>query len=680
MNAQAEALAARSELLRILVHEANGFNSVAEMVDSTNLHIGSVARTLGYYSAGDGGGAAYDVVAGTVADGKIDHVLGGGLIAKLQHTAVVDARQCGLIVGSGPVKDRPSMSDVLDNIVAYFAPDYKATVRRPKNKPIEINLGDQPFRITRPFYQPAFTIFRQVTSSTLAWDGISADSTEGAFIYADWANGGKDIAWNYAGWWLANKGSSVIGDRLNIFKTMVESTDYNAGNVTLTYGCDSTLNIYTDKYIGAALGVSAATTSHFRLQCKGFLHPIMGMSCWGVTGEYYALSHHTGGYFWNCNSWTIGGYSNYIGNDASAPALSAATVPQGWYNHPIHNPDSLAYLNTGLMWAYSDGFTTQTIITEGWQRARWGENNIGIVETTPYVEGIGSIGVHCVNTEITQIGGVRSLAAGALGYVRATGSSNVIVEMNAEEGLGVNSWDAGSSVDPVYQKSNIEIRLGSPLQVHQPFSKNINFKFIQPKELQIYCSSTGVDTNCGLSSTSPVKDVSVALARAEFYGAKTIACDSDGSAVSFNSLYTLKTDITFTSYGAGKAQLNSVATGTTVASIRLGKPTIDMTFDNINVLVAEVTAASGTSKGMVQFFDGNQVRLSVLNGNVTTGADSGLIVAGVNTSHSNIQFAANGGTITGKIGKNAGGTPGQSIVMCANSAHAALFENSFRVL
>lgn len=73
------------------------FANVDAMLAFNGLIEGQSVKTLGYYAAGDGGGAEYILTNMGVADGNIDHLV-GGLIAKLvPDFGVVTAKQVGAV-------------------------------------------------------------------------------------------------------------------------------------------------------------------------------------------------------------------------------------------------------------------------------------------------------------------------------------------------------------------------------------------------------------------------------------------------------------------------------------------------------------------------------------------------------------------------------------------------------
>lgn len=87
------------------------FDTVADMKISTELQNGSYARTLGFYSVGDGGGALYKI-SDTGTANEMDVIAVGNLFANLVKEDVMSVTQFGA-KGDG-------VSDDADNLIACF--------------------------------------------------------------------------------------------------------------------------------------------------------------------------------------------------------------------------------------------------------------------------------------------------------------------------------------------------------------------------------------------------------------------------------------------------------------------------------------------------------------------------------------------------------------------------------
>lgn len=92
------------------------FDSVADMKASTNLIDGSYARTIGYYSANDGGGAVYKIVNSGTDDGGSIITLDNGLKARLINDENgINVKQFGAKIDNS-TDDSPYIQAAIDYI------------------------------------------------------------------------------------------------------------------------------------------------------------------------------------------------------------------------------------------------------------------------------------------------------------------------------------------------------------------------------------------------------------------------------------------------------------------------------------------------------------------------------------------------------------------------------------
>jgi hypothetical protein len=90
------------------------FDTVADLKSANFLSIGDLARTKGYYTAGDGGQATYLVAAAQAVDGYGDHLLANGNVALIsREMGDLNAKQFGA-VGDGVSDDRQQCQALLD--------------------------------------------------------------------------------------------------------------------------------------------------------------------------------------------------------------------------------------------------------------------------------------------------------------------------------------------------------------------------------------------------------------------------------------------------------------------------------------------------------------------------------------------------------------------------------------
>ena len=91
-----------------------GYNTVADMIAAENLASGCIARTGGFYSLGDKGGAYYAIASEGVADGRKTIALDNGLYAILIETPETTVNQYGAY-GDGIHDDYAAIQYAIEN-------------------------------------------------------------------------------------------------------------------------------------------------------------------------------------------------------------------------------------------------------------------------------------------------------------------------------------------------------------------------------------------------------------------------------------------------------------------------------------------------------------------------------------------------------------------------------------
>jgi hypothetical protein len=217
------------------------YRSVAEMVVDNNLVVGSLVQTTGYYTPGDGGGNAYEIVAGGTgtADGGSFINLDNGLQAKsTANTGTINVKQWGA-VSDGVTDDSPYF-----NAAASYA-------------------KQQQFRWEN---EGTGTTFNQ----SIAFEFIIPPGQYRINNPVDFTS----IRVSHSWWYVRAEGAVIFGDCPG--KTIFDFTDsrkcsWIGGNII----CDNDINVTRSGFqLGRAGGVAAgrpADSHHFQdLEIKGY--------------------------------------------------------------------------------------------------------------------------------------------------------------------------------------------------------------------------------------------------------------------------------------------------------------------------------------------------------------------------------------------------------------------------
>ncbi len=112
-----------SSLDTVLTSYSETFNTVADMIASTNLSVGDRVQTLGYYSIGDGGANHYEIVSpatGTVDGGTYINMVGTSTQAHgLMADGKLTVRRFGA-KGDGTVDDSPAIQALVDHMKTFI--------------------------------------------------------------------------------------------------------------------------------------------------------------------------------------------------------------------------------------------------------------------------------------------------------------------------------------------------------------------------------------------------------------------------------------------------------------------------------------------------------------------------------------------------------------------------------
>lgn len=541
--------------------------------------------------------------------------------------------------------------------------------------------GNKLLRVTAPIYHPGGVNFEMDTSIGLGGYVLDSDgniSDNAAIIYSDISQ--NDICcWNVSGWFRNT------GERINLFKHLIDTTVVNGGHVNTCRAPRLFARFYTDKYTGAAVQFAAAHSADLRFSSDGFLHPFIGHSSWSPKLEVYGNNYHTGGLLYNCNAYSLEGYSNGVKNHDGAPVLDESTIPKGWASeNAIHNPASIRFLKTGLYAYYSNaGANNNSFTTEHWERARFYWNCQGVTETSPYVENTTDMLVHCVNTELIWTAPRIVSPEGCKG-VRASGNSSVLIDLPATQlGGGVSDWDAGSQTsydDP----PRVVVRLRKFVDAVYSDTAPVGFDFLEQGERLIYVNADyGDDRYSGLSKIAPVKTLNRAIDMAVKYGSSTAVLES-GTVNKYELIEFKELPDRFAFKTSDKAKSNPVITphigGDYVkGGLAVG---VDVQFDHVNVDIPDGNYQP-SSRSMLKIERGVN-NIDVVGSSMSFGGNSSLLNAGVNGSSSILNVVFNNSDVNGLVGSNAYGSTGQCITTLSVSVDSVVpeipFESNFKMV
>lgn len=143
------------------------FQTLSDLKQSTFLQAGDVVETAGYYELGDGGGARYEIVSNTTADGYLTHSLSNGLTAQMIiQDNRVNVRQLGA-KGDGVTDDTAAINAATKSGIRHVYVPAGTYLVTP-------TLTDYPYWVSNPKYKNRRAcIYLDENLSSFCGDGIS---------------------------------------------------------------------------------------------------------------------------------------------------------------------------------------------------------------------------------------------------------------------------------------------------------------------------------------------------------------------------------------------------------------------------------------------------------------------------------------------------------------------------
>ena len=183
INNKLDDMAESGELTEIIAQYLSlagvlAYDTVAAMKSADNLINGSIAKTLGYYSINDGGGAEYVIVNEELTDdGGLVHELNNGLFAKLIVEDIINVKQYGA-KGDGINDDTVSIQKAIDKnpLKTIYFPcgtygiTNKIVIKQANNKGVNLYLDNN-------------AIIKNISENTIdTLIEVGSDTSDGTYV------------------------------------------------------------------------------------------------------------------------------------------------------------------------------------------------------------------------------------------------------------------------------------------------------------------------------------------------------------------------------------------------------------------------------------------------------------------------------------------------------------------
>ena len=644
---------------------------------TVSLPVGARVEWDSYYDGVAGGGNKGVVKTGAHVDdgGSIFSIDANKYIEADHSSRVIDVRQFGARYG----KSQGFQNQFIINALKYLN-DSATDEINPIIKTGRVlyngllHIGSQQIQI--PPYC-SFELDGHIPDSiSFGPGGFGSAPDDMPILWFDVSYTEKVIPFCISGYWQA--GGTNPGQLVNLATENVTSGDNDAGKIQTNRGAKFKAICFTDQFCVAPVQIAAGHESEIEISASEFLHPYVAATCWDIKAKVGGFNHHSGGAFYNINSFRISGYSNKS-SGGGAPALDASTfIPQWGPENGTQNPPALREMTVGTSGWFGSGIDTSGLLQQSWQRARFCQNVNGWFEGGAYYEQISDILWHSVTSFFTSITPRITMSGG--GVFRCGGdTSGEISNPTYSATTNIPSWDGG--IVTAFPSARMRVTLRDQESHVWDDHPQIDFNFLSPDKLSIKVDPVnGDDTKSGLSNNAKVKKIDRAVEMSDKYNAIDVIIDHGTTAV-VTSLVNYPSSIRFLS--SDITQTNPVIQPEVNGGVLDGGIAVSdqIIFDHVDVN-CQATTGAGSARGLIRATGGN-IRVTCSNMTLTTEPNSGLIAAGENASSQTLMFVFDQSTKagTGNIGVNAFGSNGECRVVLASTTNInALWESNYNLV
>lgn len=508
------------------------------------------------------------------------------------HGAVINVLDYGAI-GDGITDD----SDAIQNALYANWSDANKSQLLPEVDNLTVYFPVGNYRITKQIHQPSgVSVIGDMPQTIQGLVGSTYNSKQATRIICDfpYAVNSGGVQWTPQSAWVISGFSlnqaqtgAPVGTLLDPYLYNCSGAVFDSGYGTRSvYTSIKGIQLVTDKNVACGLGVGMNPSAVIDISVSGFLYGCVMQSVWGSTVNLNGQGMFAGLVATQLNGGAVSGYLTGISSPPTNLPTVADSIPNRWHEDTADSYTGAArYWTTGYYIDYSQGVSMR-ITSEYWERASlfWLS---GATLTSPYFEANTKVGIHAIGSGVTVTSPLVN-NAGSDGFLAGNDGAAITVEnwVNSEK----VSISAGAGFDTVSPKINIDIVDKAYLANNETFRSDILIRTSEGNQASVYVSDNGNDSNTGLSLGNAVKTVSVAIARAKFYGLTNVIVDNNTVSFGAASFYVAENvNITITGSGVSST-ITWAAPSNNIVYLTVKNSTL--TFKNVIVDVPAVSLAT----------------------------------------------------------------------------------------